>query len=212
MANITAADILVGSDEDFVINLYLAVLGRWPDPTGFAHMVAKVAGSEAARAQAITDMAVVPEALARGRPVPVQDPLLPAEPVTALQRQLALRTEYLRGLFDAQQAAMPPGLDEVEPLLAEARADMTALRRELREGLAALHASATRNDVEPLLREARAEMVSLRRELRERLAVGGGPGAAQDAGPDIADYVNDLLAVAEARMELRLRALEKRLP
>ena len=44
MAQITAADLLVGTDEDFVINLYLACLGRWPDPPGYEHLLAKVPG------------------------------------------------------------------------------------------------------------------------------------------------------------------------
>ncbi len=210
MANITGADLLVGSDEDFVINLYLAQLGRWPDPVGFAHMVAKVAGSEAARVQAITDMAVSPEALTCGRSVPVQDPLKPADPAMALQRQLALRTEYLLGLLEGVRTPAKPASDEIEPLLAEARADVAALRRELREGMAKVQLlSATarrREEVEPSPVEGRAEMTSL------PWTPGMAQSTAPQAGPDIADYVNDLLAVAEARMEVRLRALEKRLP
>jgi len=204
MANITAADILVGTDEDFVINLYLAVLGRWPDPVGFAHMVAKIAGSDEARVQAVTDLVVAPEALARGRALFVNDPLLPSEPMQALQRQMALRTEFLRGMVETMRPAPGAGTAEIEPLLAEARADMAALRREMLDG----EAMARRIGVEAL----RAEMAALRRELRERQAAAGEPQADARPGPDIADYVNDLLAVAEARMELRLRHLEKRLP
>lgn len=191
MANITAAELLVGSDEDFVINLYLASLGRWPDPAGFAHMVAKVAGSEAARMQAITDLAVSPEAQARGRPVLVADPMLPAEPVLALQRQMALRTSYLLGRIDGQ-AGQSPGPDRIEPSVGEAAADIAELRREIRDGL--------------------ADMAALRRELRERFAGQAAPVPPMAAAPDLADYVADLLAVAEARMEVRLRTLEKRLP
>lgn len=213
MVNITAADLLVGSDEDFVINLYLAALDRWPDPEGFAHMMDKVVGSEAARAQAITDLLVSPEAMLRGRPVPMQDPLLPAEPIVALQRQLALRTQYLLGLVSRHAAPAPADRGGLEAALGEARADMSALRKELRQGLEEMHRTPrARDEVEPLLREARAEMAALRRELRERLADGAEPIVTTRADPDIADYVNDLLAVAEARMELRIRALEKRLP
>lgn len=189
MAHITAADLLVGSDEDFVINLYLACLGRWPDPAGFEHMLAKLAAG-AARAQAITDLAASPEALTRGRPVPVPDPLLPSEPVHALQRQLALRTEFLLGQAQVAQPATAAGMPS--PLLEEISGEMKALRRETREAA------------------PRAEMEALRRELREGLAAA--PRATPAAGPDMADYVNDLLALAEARMELRIRALEKRLP
>ena len=205
MADITAADLLVGSDEDFVINLYLASLGRWPDPVGFAHMVKKVGGSDAARAQAITDLAVSPEAVSRGRPVLVQDPLLPGEPVEALRRQLALRTDFLLRRPDLPQAAESMPVEAFEPLLAEARADMAALRREM------LAEGGRRGEVEAALRDLRAELAALRRELRER-AVEAAPLTAPPAGPDVTDYVHDLLVVAEARMELRLRSLEKRLP
>jgi hypothetical protein len=193
MADITAADLLVGSDEDFVINLYLACLGRWPDPEGYEHLMAKLAGSAAARAQAITDLTASPEALTRGRQIPVQDPLLPAEPVHALQRQLALRTEYL---LSRTQTAAPSVTSAPGGLVEEMSAELAALRRELRE------ASHT----------PRAELAALRRELREGLAAAAEPRTISLAGPDMADYVNDLLSLAEARMELRLRALEKRLP
>lgn len=189
MASITAADLLVGSDEDFVINLYLACLGRWPDPAGFEHMMAKLAGSTAARAQAITDLAASPEALTRGRPVPVQDPLLPAEPAHALGRQLALRTEYLLSLAQPVAAGAPSAL------LEELSAELATLRREIRDA-----------DQSP-----RAEMTALRRELREALATAAEARAAPAAAADTAGYVNDLLTLAEARMEVRMRALEKRL-
>lgn len=188
MAQITAADLLVGSDEDFVINLYLACLGRWPDPTGFEHMLSKLAAG-AARAQAITDVAASPEALTRGRPVPVPDPLLPSEPVHALQRQLALRTDYVLSMV---QVAQPVASTAPSPLLQEMSAELAALRREIRAAAPG------------------AEMEAMRRELREGLAAVPRPAPA--AGPDMADYVNDLLALAEARMELRIRALEKRIP
>ena len=189
MAQITAADLLVGTDEDFVINLYLACLGRWPDPPGYEHLLAKVSGSWAARAQAITDLAASPEAIQFGRRVPVQDPLLPAEPVQALQRQLALRTDFLRSLVQARAE-----LDRPVAISDSWHIELAALRREIREASPA----------------SRAEMEALRRELREGLAAG--PRPAPPAGPDIAEYVNDLLSLAEARMELRMRALEKRLP
>ena len=201
MADITAAELLVGSDEDFVINLYLACLGRWPDPEGMRNLLAKIAGSRAARIEAIIEVSVSPEAAQHGRPVVVPDPLLPAEPVRALQRQLALRSAYLRGLVEARQVAAPILPEELRPLLDEVRADMASLRQDM------LQQAAT--TVEPRLHEVRAEMATLRRELRERQHE---DVSAQPAGPDMADYVNDLLAVAEARMELRLRALEKRLP
>lgn len=181
MAQITAADLLVGSDEDFAINLYLAVLGRWPDPVGFGRMVQGVAGSQAARTQAIIDLSASEEAATRGRAIEVPDPLLPSEPMEAMQRQLALRTDFLHQALQQRPAALDDTRVDVEPLLRELRTEMAALRREMRERLAAL-----REETAVPLRDVPA--------------------------PDIADYLNDLLALAEARMEIRLRALEKRLP
>ena len=205
MDGITAADLLVGSDEDFINNLYLAVLGRWPDPSGFAHLMAKIAGSQEARIQAITDVATSDEGMSRGRRLPVSDPLLPSEPTTALRRELALRTDFLRGLIEARRPATPSETEAVEPVLAEMRADVAALRREIGERLVERDAQRTE------IREIRSDMAALRREMRERLAGSGVIASAPEAAPDITEYVNDLLAVAEARMELRLRAHEKHL-
>ena len=79
-------------------------------------------------------------------------------------------------------------------LLEEMHAELAALRRELREA------------------GPGAELAALRRELREGLAAAAQPRPVPPARPDMADHVNDLLSLAESRMELRMRALEKRLP
>ena len=131
---ITAAELLVGSDEDFVINLYLAILGRWPDPDGFTHLIAKVSGRPEARIQAIVDLAGSPEAAMRGNPIAVPDPLLPAEPLPALTAQFGLRTAHLHKLISSP----PPtrAAEDLTPLLRETRAEIAALRREMRERIA----------------------------------------------------------------------------
>ncbi len=178
MASISASELLIGSDEDFVINLYLAVLRRWPDPEGFAHFTAKIAGDAWARQGVMMELASSPEAIQHGDRLDVPDPLPPAEPLRAMQAQLALRSEYLHRL-----ASAPPPVAPAAPVEATA----------------------------PLLRELRAELEALRREMRERLAeISAGPLPQSPAIPDMADYVNDMLALAEARMELRIRGLEKR--
>jgi hypothetical protein len=177
MPRITASDLIVGTDDDFVVNLYLAVLGRWPDPEGRVHFNRQVDGRPEARRAAILELANSPEAMQRGLPLSVPDPLLPAEPMQALQAQLALRSEYLHSM-----AGTPA------PLPATAQIEAVA----------------------PLLRELRGELDALRRELRERLAeLPQATIAPPPAIPDMADYVNDMLSLAEARMEIRVRGLER---
>ena len=180
MASISASNLLIGTDEDFVINLYLAVLRRWPDPEGFAYFTARVAGDGEARRGVMLELAASPEAMQQTHRLEVPDPLLPGDPMSALQAQLALRSEYLHRL-----ASAPPPPAPAAPLEA----------------------------VAPLLREMRAELESLRREMRERVAeMAPAIPAPSPATPDLADWVHDMLAMSEARMELRMRALEKRRP
>ncbi|MCS6890255.1 MAG: DUF4214 domain-containing protein [Rhodovarius sp.] len=185
MASLRAADLLYGSDHDFVINLYLAVLGRWPDEEGYQHFRAMAAEGQEGRLRAIHAVVTSPEALQRGRSLVIEEPLLPSPPEQALAAQLALRTEFLHGLIRQQAArsAPPPPLAMAEPLVRELRAELAALRRELQERLAELAPPA----VPP-------------------------PAAAvEEPAAGWLDQVQDMIALAEARLELRLRALEKRL-
>jgi hypothetical protein len=133
-----------------------------------------------ARRDTIVELANSPEAMQHGLPLEVPDPLVPADPIEALAAQLALRSEFLQRL--ASFAPPPP------PATAQIEA------------------------VTPLVRQLRAELDALRRELRESVALHPtvAPSPAPST-PDIVDYVNDMLALAEARMELRMRALERRL-
>ena len=179
MTGIRAADLLVGTDHDFVVNLYLAALGRWPDEEGYAHFRAMVAEGMAGRIRALHIVAGSPEAGKLGPRLPIDDPLVPSEPAMALAAQLSLRTEYLRQQMGGG-AATPATVPVADAMVRELRAEMAALRAELRERLAAIATPAP-----PLLPE---------------------PTAA------VADALHDALALAEARMELRIRALEKRLP
>lgn len=179
MTGIRAADLLVGSDHDFVINLYLAALGRWPDEEGYTHFRGMVADGMSGRMRALHIVAGSPEAGKRGPRLPIDDPLIPSEPATALAAQLSLRTEYLFRQMGAAPATAPavPAQDA-------------------------------------LVRELRAELAALRAELRERLAMIAAPAAPTAPEPPTSEAagLHDALLLAEARMELRIRALEKRLP
>jgi hypothetical protein len=179
---ITTAELLAGADEDFVVNAYIAVLGRWPDDGGFAHHVARIAGRPQERLAVLRDMAASEEARARGVALDL-GPAAAADPAAALAAQLRLRTQFLlREIATLREAArpgaVPPGLAEEQARMA---AELAALRREFRERIAALE-------------DARAGAV--------------GPVPAVPEG--MADYLLDVVAEAEARMAERLRILERR--
>ncbi len=186
MAAITAAELIVGTDHDFVVNLYLALLDRWPDKAGYEHFMERVRDKPEERPGAIHYMAQSPEALSRGRHLPMPDPLVPGDPQRALAAQMDLRSSFLFARMEEIKAIPAPQAADpaIGPLVREVRAEMAALRREMREELAALAARlAAQPPTEPAATEADA---------REEWA--------------------DLLSLAEARMEMRLRALERRLP
>ncbi|WP_164867999.1 DUF4214 domain-containing protein [Rhodovarius crocodyli] len=186
MAAITAAELIVGTDHDFVVNLYLALLDRWPDEAGYEHFMERVRDKPEERPGAIHYMAQSPEALSRGRHMPMPDPLVPGDPQRALAAQMDLRSSFLFARMNELKDR--PKSEAADPAIA------------------------------PLVRELRAEMAALRREMREELAAIAGrltqPPAAEAAVPAAAarEEWADLLSLAEARMEMRLRALERRLP
>lgn len=134
---IRAGELLWGSDEDVVLNLYLGVLGRWPDEPGFAHHLAFIAGRPERRAEALALMRASEEAKLRGRPM---DPdATPVPPEQALAAQLRLRTEwFMRALEERPaQAAAGASFTEMEAL----RAEVAALRAEATARLDALEAA-----------------------------------------------------------------------
>ena len=49
-------DLLAGDDHDFVVNLYLALLRRWPDEAGYRHFMGMVAGRPERRLDALRQM------------------------------------------------------------------------------------------------------------------------------------------------------------
>jgi hypothetical protein len=213
---IRLGDLLFGEDHDFVVNAYVALLGRWPDDAGYHHYLAEIHNRPERREAVLRAMAASEEARRPGRAgapaVEIPDgPLLPSDPRQAMAAALDLRTGFLRAEVERLREA-------VELLSGPGGPELAGLGAELIEA-----------------REAalRSEIEALRRETRERLdgvlaalggGGGGGPGAAALAAAAtaeeraaqamarlVADYVNDMLAVAEVRFEARLRAIEARL-
>ncbi len=179
---ISVAELLHGTDEDFVTNAYLAALGRWPDEGGFAHHLASIAGQPGRRAEMLRVMHESEEGRMKRRVITPDAGPVPLE--QALAAQLCLRTEVLRAeiaeLRASPAAALSPALEgEVVAL----RAALGSLGTELRERIAALEA-----------------------------ALAGRVPAAPNLSPAVSlDYVNDVIEAAQAQLNQRLRAIEKRL-
>ena len=203
---IQPGDLLFGEDHDFVVNAYLALLGRWPDAAGQAHYIAAIRNRPERRVEVLQALAGSEEARRPGRPGPrvvfPEGPILPSDPRHALAVALDLRTGFLRAETERLQEALEllggPGGPQLAGL-----------------GSALLEAREA---------ELRTEIEALRREMRERLdgIAGAVPGAAgtlataeeriaQALARTLADYVGDMIAVAETRFEARLRALEARI-
>jgi len=179
-----AAELLQGSDEDVVVNLYLGILGRWPDEPGFQHHLEFIAGRPERRAEALARMAGSEEARLRGRPL---DPSLAAvPPEQALAAQMRLRTEWFREELARRDAAAPVAASGPDPATLEEvvalRQDLALLRREMEARFAALEA-------------ALAGEIPAAPALSPALSVG---------------YVNDLLETLRGELLDRLRRLEIR--
>lgn len=132
---IRAGELLHGTDEDVVVNLYLGLLGRWPDEAGFEHHLAFLRGAPERRQEAFARIQGSEEGRLRGLPVDPDVSPVPAE--QALAAQLRLRTAWFRAELARLAAAPPvnaPLLEEVAAL----RMELAELRREASERLAAL--------------------------------------------------------------------------
>jgi hypothetical protein len=189
-----AADLIGGEDHDFVVNLYLAVLGRWPDAAGYRRYLDFVAGRPERRLEALREVAESEEAARHGARLRFGGGhAVPPSPTRVLGTTLALRTDWLQAEVTRLQGAME--------LLGSAA--FTADLIEARD--AGLH----------------FELNALRREVTERLdgllgPAGGEAAAARDAAVQavsrlVVNYAGDLVTAAEAKMEQRLKAMEARL-
>ncbi len=195
-----------GDDHDFVVNLYLALLGRWPDEAGYRHFMDLVAGRPERRPDALRLVAESEEARRTGAAgtgsgaaaVPVDDP------VRALAAALDLRTSWLRD----QVAELR---DAVELLAGAGGPELAGLGAELVEARDA----ALRSEIGTLRREVAEAIGELRGLLDPRRGADSRDPPPPAADPHLpgrlADYVGDLLAIAEARFDARLRALEARM-
>jgi hypothetical protein len=178
---IRAGLLLVGADEDVVVNLYLAVLGRWPDEGGFANYLSLLAQGPAQRARMFEELRHSEEARRRGLPLDAE--LTPGSEAEALAAQLRLRTRWFQGELARLQARPAGGAD---PALAEelaiARQELAMLRAEQAARLAAI----------------------------EAMLVGAIPPAPVLSPALSLGHVNDLVEVLRAELLERLRRLEIR--
>lgn len=200
-------DLLAGDDHDFVVNLYLALLRRWPDEAGYRHFMGIIAGRPERRLEALRRMAASEEVHRDGAAMEIgPGPVVPADPRRALALALDLRTAWLRDQIAELREAVGllggiggPELSNLAAELIEARDAML------------------RSEIGALRREVATALGELRALVERRGSAGGAeapnpPLASADPPPGraVADYVGDLLAIAEARFEARIRALEAR--
>jgi hypothetical protein len=132
---IRAGELLHGSDEDVVVNLYLGLLGRWPDEAGFEHHLAFIADQPARRREAFDRIRGSEEGRLRALPVDPDPAPVPAE--QALAAQLRLRTAWFRA--ELARVAATPATDAglMEEVMA-LRMELAELRRESAERMAAI--------------------------------------------------------------------------
>jgi len=199
-----AAELLHGSDHDFIVNMYLAALRRWPDAAGYRRFIGLIANRPERRMDALREVAGSEEARRLGALVTVPEVALPGDPSLARDAILDIRTEVLQNEI--------AGLREAVALLSGvAGAEVAGLQRELAEARDA---------------ELRGEINALRRELGavragavQSGAVESGAveaGAAPAAQPGLAEPGLESLALGLARLidgqvSARLAALEERL-
>jgi hypothetical protein len=191
---VDAATLLHGDDQEFVVNLYVAALRRWPDATGLRRYLEIIANRPERRLDVVREVAGSEEARRHGALVTIPDRLLPSDPARARAVLYQLRTEVLfEELSRLREAvALLSGMPGQE--LARLQQDLA----EAREG------------------ELRTELNALRRELREALGPRPAPTASEAAKADLAAGLAQLLdAYLDDRLrgfEARLAALEARLP
>ncbi len=178
-----AAELLHGSDHDFIVNMYLAALRRWPDAAGYRRFMALVANRPERRMDALREVAGSEEAVRLGALVTVPEQALPGDPSLARDAMRDIRTEVLQ--------AEITGLREAVALLSGVGgAEVAGLQRELAEARDA---------------ELRGEINAVRREL----AAVQVPLPVVD--PALDSLALGLARLIDAHVTTRLGALEERL-
>ena len=180
---ITLGELLHGTDEDFLVNLYLAALGRWPDEMGFAHHLGVIAHDPGKRVGIVHDFMCSEEGRQHGGRITPDPQPVPVE--QALAAQLRLRTDVLRtAILELRHAPRTEvATSSVAGDILALGAALDSLRTEMKERIAALEA-----------------------------ALAGQVPASPSLSPRVSlDYVNDLVEASQAQIHQRLRALELRL-
>lgn len=129
MREVNGNELLIGSDHEFVVNLYTVILNRWPDEDGYRHHLQRVENRPEMRRQLIDEVAGSPEGRNLGSVV-----VWPADPATT--------------------ASPPPPL-AAAPAAPTAPGDLAGTLAQLRDGLATMEA-ATLVEAQRLLAETLA--------------------------------------------------------
>ena len=199
-----AAELLHGTDHEFIVNMYLAALRRWPDAAGYRRFLGLIANRPEQRMDALREVAGSEEARRLGALVTVPEVALPADPNLARDAMMDVRTEVLQADIERLREA-------VALLSGVGGAEVAGLQRELAEARDA---------------ELRGEINALRREMAAVQAgalPGAEPGAEPGAKPGaelgleslalgLARLLDSHVAARLAPLEERLRQLEARLP
>jgi Domain of unknown function (DUF4214) len=191
-----AADLLHGEDHEFIVNMYLAVLRRWPDEAGYRHFMRKIANRPERRADALRETAGSEEASRLGSVVEIPADLRPGgDPDRAREAMLSVRLEML-------QAEVGRLREAVELLSGTGGEELAGLQRELAEAREA---------------EFRSELNAVRRELRETLAGLAAPpphavGAEQALAAGLARLFADYIEARLGGLGQRLNAIEAQMP
>lgn len=181
----SASDLLGGEDFDFVVNLYVALLDRWPDAVGLRRYLDLVTDRPERRVEILREVAGSDEAT-----------------------KLGTRVEFGRG------TVIPPSPARTAAITATLRTALQNRQIEkLQEAVGLLGGAGFAGDlVEARDAALLFEFNALRREVREALAGGpGGPAAVEAVARLVADHSAGLVAAAEAKFDARLRALEAQL-
>ncbi|MBP0462404.1 DUF4214 domain-containing protein [Roseomonas sp. PWR1] len=114
MREIDGADLMGGSDHEFVVNLYTVILNRWPDEDGYRHHLGRIENKPEMRRRVIEDVAGSPEARNLGVVLTFrgEEPAAPSDGAGDLVATLSRLRDGLGGMD-------PPALADAQRLLAE---------------------------------------------------------------------------------------------